>query len=71
MLTSTGRPELQALEGATRDALTQMHSDLTSLDASEISYTPSDPTKWVAPLPRTLQEATDRLAASGGVVPVP
>lgn len=71
VLTSTGRGEFSALEGAVRDMGTQIHQTVTSLDATEIAYTPGDSTDWVSPAPRTVAEALDRLAAAGGVTPVP
>ncbi len=40
-------------------------------DASEIAYVPTTPGDWVLPLPTTVAEAVDRLAAAGGVTPVP
>lgn len=71
VLTTTGRPELSALEGAVRDMGVDLHRQMTSLDASEISYSPGDAADWVSPAPTTLAEALDRLAAAGGVTPVP
>lgn len=71
VLTSTGRPELQALEGSARNTATQLYQHITTLDATEIAYTPGSSTAWVSPAPRTVAEALDRLAAAGGVTPVP
>lgn len=39
--------------------------------APSVGYDPGAPANWVPPLPTTVQEALDRLAAAGGVVPVP
>lgn len=35
------------------------------------AYTPGAPADWVGPVPTTIQQALDRLAAAGGVTPVP
>jgi hypothetical protein len=39
--------------------------------AASTGYTPTTPANWVPPLPTTVGEALDRLAAAGGVTPVP
>jgi hypothetical protein len=36
-----------------------------------VAYTPTTPADWVAPAPTTITNAIDRLAAAGGVHPVP
>jgi len=71
VLTTTGRPELSALEGSVRDMGTDLHRQMGELSAEDISYTPGDASDWVSPAPTTLAEALDRLAAAGGVTPVP
>lgn len=49
----------------------RVRSSISALSASDIAYTPVDASQWDAPLPTTLQEALDRLAAAGGTNPVP
>lgn len=40
--------------------------------ASDVAYTPGDPTKWASTPPSTVQEALDRLAAVvGASIPIP
>ena len=70
-LATTGRPEHVHLESNVRQSLDAFHADLLALDAADVAYTPGSAASWVAPLPATVQEALDRIAAAGGVVPVP
>jgi hypothetical protein len=39
--------------------------------AGATGYVPGNAADWVAPVPTTVQEALDRLAAAGGTTPVP
>jgi hypothetical protein len=75
-LESTGIPA--GVHGAHQRALGEVARDVGSieeqigaLDASQIAYTPTTSGDWVAPAPTTVQDALDRLAAAGGVTPVP
>lgn len=74
VLTSTGTPGLQALEGSVRDMGTQIHqqfsAELDGLDASRIPFT-ATPADWVAPAPTNVADALRRLAAAAGAHPVP
>lgn len=70
---STGIPA--PVLGQHQRALNEVAADLDDLearlDASEIAYTPANSADWVSPAPTTVQAALDRLAAAGGVTPVP
>lgn len=72
-LESTGIPPAQA--GQHQRAFVEVAKDIDDLearlDAHEISYTPADSADWVSPAPTTIGDALDRLAAAGGVTPVP
>ena len=48
-----------------------LFEDLSSLSAEDVAYTPGNSADWVSPAPTTVQQALDRLAAAGGVTPVP
>ncbi len=63
-LETTGRAELEQIERNTQRMF-------DNIDATSIPYTPETASDWVAPLPRTVAQALDRLAAAGGVTPVP
>jgi hypothetical protein len=60
------------LDGNQR-ALADVSLDMDAVEAlaGDPPYTPGNPADWVAPAPTTLREACDRLAAAGGVTPVP
>lgn len=71
------RPVLESTAGAegqdrrVQRALDGLHQDMSGLDAGDVAYTPSSAASWVSPAPTTVQQALDRLAAAGGVTPVP
>ena len=60
----------RALDNVARD-FGSLSERIDGLSAADIAYTPGDSSDWVAPAPTTLQQALDRLAAAGGVTPVP
>jgi hypothetical protein len=62
---------MTGLERSVQTHLDGLRGDMTRLSASDIAYTPGDSTDWVSPAPTTLAQALDRLAAAGGVTPVP
>lgn len=63
-LATTGRAEHVELEG-------NMQRHLDGVRADMQTYTPGNAAHWVAPAPTTIAQALDRLAAAGGVTPVP
>lgn len=75
-LESTGIPPAQvgqhqrAFDGVAAD-MDDLDGRITALDASQVAYTPADSADWVSPAPTTVADAIDRLAAAGGVTPVP
>jgi len=63
ILTTSGRPEFQGLEGAIRDMGTQLHqnSEAAATEAESYAATPSS---WASPAPTTQDEAITRIAAA-------
>lgn len=69
------REELGANDhGSRARAFAAIGADVEALEAREahdVPYTPGDASDWVAPAPTNVGDALDRLAAAGGVTPVP
>ncbi len=63
--------QVSRLQQDTERGMARLRGSIDSLDASSIPYTPGDPADWVEPLPATVQEALDRMAANPGSNPVP
>lgn len=70
-ISPSGRPEHVQLEDNVQSITDALHNDIRNLSAADIAYTPANPSDWVSPAPTTVAQAFDRLAAAGGVTPVP